>query len=177
MKTPQSNWFGTGRKADRRGKLGGMRRLTLAAAFIVIILGCLPLAAQTKFDHVEYLKSVQQAEKTKGEPVKGALFLDSAKKSIEFLDKDGATTFAIPNSAIRSLHYERTSRPRYAEGLLIAWPLLFTKSKKHYLTIQYTDAGGEGHFAILHLDKSNYQQILAATEAQTGLKVDREEEK
>jgi len=155
-------------------------RTTICKAVLAMLFAAafgFPAAAQTKFDHAEYLKSAQPGEKKKGESVQGSLCFDGAKKTIEFLNKDGAAELSIPNAAIKGLHYERTSRPRYAEGLLIAWPLLFTKSKKHYLTIQYADTAGAGQFAILHLDKNNYQQILAAAEAQTGMKVDRAEEK
>jgi hypothetical protein len=165
---------------EEGNRMNGNPRITalksVLAGLFVVAFG-LPLAAQTKYDHVEYLKSVQQKEKKKGEAVPGAICFDGTARAIQFVNKDGGTEFNIPNAAIKGLHYERTSRPRYAEALIIAWPLIFTKSKKHYLTIQYTDPGGEGHFAILHMDKNNYQQILAAAEAQTGVKVDREEEK
>jgi len=146
------------------------------AGFFAMAFG-FPVCAQTKYDHVEYLKAAQQGEKKKGETVGGALNFDATKKTIEFLDKSGAAVFTIPDASVKGLHYEKTSRPRYAEALLIAWPLIFTKSKKHYLTIQYTDAAGAGQFSIIHLDKNNYQQILATAEAQTGIKVERAEEK
>jgi len=157
----------TVRKLLNRSLLLGV--LSFAAA--------LPVSAQTKFDHAEYLKSAQPGEKKKGETVQGSVSFEAENKVIRFLSKDGAPEFTIAAGSVKGLHYERTSRPRYAEGLLIAWPLLFTKSKKHFLTIQYADAAGTGQFAIIHMDKNNYQQILAAAEAQTGVKVDRSEEK
>ena len=159
--------------------IGKTRRTTEKAVLAILFLLALgPVAsAQQKYDHVEYVKSPAPGEKKKSEAVQGSLSLDSTKKTVEFVDKHGAVDFSIPNAAIKGLHYERTSRPRYAEGLLIAWPLLFTKSKKHYLTIQYADAAGAGQFVILQMDKSNYQQILAVAEAQTGVRVDRAEEK
>jgi hypothetical protein len=61
--------------------------------------------------------------------------------------------------------------------MLVAWPLLFTKSKKHWLTFQYSDASGTGQYAIIRLDKSNFREALATVEAETGKKVERTEER
>lgn len=60
---------------------------------------------------------------------------------------------------------------------MLAWPLLFTKSKKHFVTIQYTDATGQGKFEIVRLDKGNFTLALATLEADTGIKIERTEER
>ena len=86
-------------------------------------------------------------------------------------------TLELHAQSITSALYERTSKPRYAAGLLLAWPLLFTKTKSHFLTIQYKSETGEGKFAMFHLDKSNYREILAAAEATIGKKIERSEER
>jgi len=82
----------------------------------------------------------------------------------------------VDGGNVKSIVYERTARPRYAEGLLIAWPLLFTKSKSHYVTIQYNDDKEGSQYAIIRLDKSNYRDALASLEAQTGKPIQRSEE-
>ena len=92
-------------------------------------------------------------------------------------EADGSVSWRIPVEAIRSLYYERTSKPRYAAGLLIAWPLLFTKSKQHYLTIQYKDQSGDGKFQIVQLDKVNVRTALETIEADTGIKIERSQER
>jgi len=87
-------------------------------------------------------------------------------------DKEKASTyFNIAYSSIKTLTYERSSSPRYAAALL-AWPLIFTNEKRHYLTIQYTGVNGPA-FVIVQLDKSNFQSALAAAESETGLTVKR----
>jgi hypothetical protein len=45
--------------------------------------------------------------------------------------------------------------------ILLAWPLLFTKGKKHYLTIQ----GAGEEFAIFRLHKGNVRNVLAVAES------------
>jgi hypothetical protein len=63
------------------------------------------------------------------------------------VDEKGASLVSIPNERIKTMLYERTSKPRYAEAILISPFFLFAHSKKHFLTIQYTDADGQGKFA------------------------------
>jgi hypothetical protein len=60
-----------------------------------------------------------------------------------------------------------------AEEILISPFFIFAHSKKHFLTIQYTDADGQGKFALIHMDKGNARDIVAAAEAETGKKVER----
>jgi hypothetical protein len=121
------------------------------------------LAQSSVADRFKDVKYVKTAEK-KADEIEGG--------GIRFLSK-GSELVKVEKPQVTSLLYERTSRPRYVSGLLLAWPLLFTKGKKHFLTIQYKNNAGQGEFALLHLDKSNYQAILAAVEAATGVKVER----
>ena len=153
------------------------RILKLGIAAVVALGAAAAAQAQASFEHAEYLKAAEPGGKKKGEAAKGAVYFDATAKTIEFREKKAGTDFSIPYGSVKSMLYERASKPRYAEGILIAWPLLLTKSKKHYLTIQYADGNGAGKYAILHLDKSNYQDLLATAEAQTGKRVDRSEER
>jgi hypothetical protein len=130
-------------------------------------------AKADQFQDAQYF--VKEAGKDKAKPVKGTLTFDPAAKAARFESKEAK--MEIPYNQITGLIYEKTSKPRYALGLLVAWPLLFTKSKGHYLTIQYKPADGQGEFALIRLDKDNYQMALAAAEAQTGVKLQRSEEK
>jgi hypothetical protein len=109
--------------------------------------------------------------------VKGSIGFDKDKKTVEFTDDKGAPVVSIPDDKIRSKLYETTSKPRYAEAILISPFFLFTDSKKHFLTIQYTGTDGQGKFAMIHLDKGNARDVVAAAEAETGKKVERAEEK
>jgi hypothetical protein len=109
--------------------------------------------------------------------VKGSIAFDRDKKTVEFLDEKGAAVVRIPDEKIKSMLYEQTSKPRYAEAILISPFFLFTHSKKHFLTIQFTDSAGQGTFAMIHMDKSNARDIVAAAEADTGKRVERTEER
>lgn len=152
------------------------RRMTAEVCALILLLNANSAAlAQTvsastadRFKEVKFLKTGDK----KAAEVEGELEIDRQKGEIRFQSK-GADLVKVEKQQVTNLIYERASRPRYVSGLLLAWPLLFTKGKKHFLTIQYKNAVGQGEFALLHLDKSNYQQILAAVEAATGMKVER----
>ncbi|MGA2482287.1 MAG: hypothetical protein ABSF92_04130 [Candidatus Acidiferrales bacterium] len=149
-------------------------RSVLAFTAISTLLVTPVCLAQAQFDKVQYLKPPAAGQK-KAEPVDGSLTFDAAKKELRFVGK-GTPDLTIKYDSVKSMLYEKASKPRYAEGILLAWPLLLTKSKKHYFTIQYSDAAGTGQYALLRLDKSNYREVLAKAEADTGKKVDRSEE-
>ena len=144
---------------------------TVCAVALAFSLSGSILAQSNVADRFKDVKYVKTAEK-KADEIEGELAIDKQNGGIRFLSK-GSELVKVEKPQVTSLLYERTSRPRYVSGLLLAWPLLFTKGKKHFLTIQYKNSAGQGEFALLHLDKSNYQAILAAIEAATGVKVER----
>jgi hypothetical protein len=149
-----------------------MLRIIIGTAVLAAFAGS---ALAQSFDHTEYMKGANGNRKG-GKQVQGSLNFDAAQKRIEFHNKKSEPEFSIANQSIKSILYERTAHPRYVEGILIAWPLLLTKTKKHWLTVQYTDPAGTGQFVIVRMDKNNYRQILAAAESQTGKTIQRAEE-
>ncbi len=142
----------------------------LICVFGLLLLG-LSLWADT-FRDVEY---IHQSERGKGERESGELVIDSAARQIAFKGPNGDVD--IPAGRITHMLYERASKPRYAAGMLLAWPLLFTKSKQHFLTVEYKAEGDQGKYAMFRLSKDNYREVLASAEAATGQKVERQEEK
>jgi hypothetical protein len=131
----------------------------------------------SKFDHAEYMQATATGQKKSVPAVKGTLSFDKEKNSVDFLDHSGAPAFSIRYDTIKSLLYENTSKPRYAEAVLISPLFLLSHSKQHFLTIQYTGADGSGQFVIVHLDKKNAREAVATAEAQTGKKVEEVEQK
>jgi hypothetical protein len=160
----------------RRQTMKGIIRKLVCGASCALMFSSGALAG-TKFDHAEYMKQKTEGQKKDEKPVKGSVSFDTDKKTVEFLDENGVSVISIPDDKIKSILYEQTSKPRYAEAILISPFFLFTHSKKHFLTIQYTDTEGQGKFAMIHMDKKNARDIVAAAEAETGKKVDRSEEK
>jgi hypothetical protein len=134
--------------------------MRLAIAFVLTAT----LLAGANFNDVKYL-SPRDGEKA--ESVNGSLTVENG-----VLAFDGkGESWAVAKVQITNLVYERASRPRYKTGLLM-WPMLFTKGKKHFLTIQHS-----GEYKIMQLDKGNFRDALAAVEAATGVKIERLEER
>ena len=135
-----------------------------------------PEDGTAKFDHAEYMQPATAGKKKAGPAVKGMLVFDAQEKSVQFLDKKGSPAFDVKYDAIKSMLYERASRPRYVSAVLISPLFLLAHGKKHFLTIQYTDGAGTRHYVIVHLDKKNAREAIATAEAQTGKNVERAED-
>ncbi len=147
----------------------------MVAAVLVLTLAWSPvsLLADGRFPKAHLMVPKDDG---KAQELEGTLVSETREKLLRF-ETGGRTTVEIPYGRIKGLLYERASKPRYGMGLLLAWPLLFTKSKKHFVTVQYTDASGAGKFEIIRLDKGNVTMALATLEADTGIKMERSEEK
>ena len=130
-----------------------------------------------KFGRAEYMKATSSGQKKAEPAVKGNLCFDTAKKKVEFRCGDSVPAFSVSYESIKSLLYEQAAKPRYTEAVLISPIFLLSHAKKHYLTIQYTDSAGAAQFVIIHLDKKNAREAIAAAESQTGKAVERVEEK
>jgi len=135
----------------------------LGVAFTLLVCECMA-QGRFDFDKAVYIRPV---EGSKGEAVPGVLRFDGTKKEVQFVDTSGALALTVKYEAIKGLLYEYTAKPRYAVSLLVP-PLVFTKSKKHYLTIDYLGAAGTPRYAIIHLDKSNFQEALNRAKSETG---------
>jgi protein involved in temperature-dependent protein secretion len=162
------------------------RFLSLMAVFAIWVTSlalAIPAASEAsdtgarKFKHAELYAGTSTGQKKAGGSTRGLLVFDSEKKMLEFETEKGDEVVSIPYSQVKSLLYEEASKPRYTEAVLISPMFLLAHSKKHYLTIQYTDANGAPQYAILQLDKKNAQEAVAAAQAETGKTVERAEEK
>jgi hypothetical protein len=130
-----------------------------------------------KFGRAEYMKATSSGQKKAEPAIKGDLCFDTAKKKVEFRCGDSIPAFSVSYDSIKSLLYEQAAKPRYTEAVLISPLFLLSHAKKHFLTIQYTDSAGASQFVIVHLDKKNAREAIAAAESQTGKAVERVEEK
>lgn len=147
------------------------RRLMGSGVVVFLLLLSICFAqGKFEFDKAVYIKPM---EGSKGEPIPGVLRFDSTKKEMQFVNTGGSPALSVKYEAVKGLLYEYTAAPRYAAALVVP-PLLFTKSKKHYLTVSYLDAVGTPTYAIFHLDKSNFQEVLSRAESETGKKMERD---
>jgi hypothetical protein len=57
-----------------------------------------------------------------------------------------------------------------------ALPILFSKKRRHYLTVEYTDDAGKTQAAIWEVGKDSIRTVMKTLEVRTGKKVEYEDE-
>jgi hypothetical protein len=93
--------------------------------------------------------------------------------------KSAAGSWSIPYKSIISLAYGQHAGRRV--GAAIAWgvttlgimalPILFSKKRRHYLTIEYKDDKGQEQAAIFQVGKEAICPVLTTLEVRSGQKV------
>jgi hypothetical protein len=88
--------------------------------------------------------------------------------------KGGSELKQLAYRNIRSAEYSYSRHPRWKEGLgaavavgIFAAPVFFLKGKKHWLTVQTDD-----DYAVIRLDKKNYELVCLSFTAASGIDVE-----
>jgi hypothetical protein len=132
-----------------------------------------PSGAAQRFDNVKLLLSTGGET----EEAEAVLSLEDQRLLVKS-KKEGALLKEIAYDDIKAAQYTFSRHPRWKEGEgftaavgLLAAPVFFLKGKKHWLTIQTAD-----DYALLRLDKNNYQIVILALETKGGVDVEIEGE-
>lgn len=102
----------------------------------------------------------------------GAEGESSAKDEKNFVFEFKGGELAVPYDQVNDLEYGQKAGRRLALALTISPWLLFSKKRKHFLTLGWKDAQDKQHAAVFELGKSIVRTTLATLEARTGKKVD-----
>ena len=102
------------------------------------------------------------------DPSARLLLIADEKKGVE------KTLYAtIPYDSITKMVYERSSHRRYKSAIFLSIFALFTKGKKHWLSIEFEGVEDlPQNFCHVRLDKDNFRQILTALRAATGVEIE-----
>jgi hypothetical protein len=82
----------------------------------------------------------------------------------------------VPYSQINLVEYGQQVDRRIALAIIISSLFLVTKSRKHFLTVGYTDDHGDQQALVFQVDKSNIRTTLVSLEARTGRKIEYQDE-
>ncbi|MBI4875920.1 MAG: hypothetical protein HY822_14890, partial [Acidobacteria bacterium] len=115
------------------------------------------------------------------EGAKGVLKLDDKKDLVFALEK--GKEYRVPYESIQTMEFGQKAGRRVGATVALgittlgigALPVLFSKKKKHYLTLSYRNAAGENEAMVLELAKGVVRTTLPKLEARTGKKVELEE--
>lgn len=107
------------------------------------------------------------------EATEGGVNLRNSKSFIFQSDKG---TFEIPYNSIKSLEYGQKAGRRVGVAIVITVWALFSKKRKHFLTIGYDDAAGAPQGVVLEIAKGRAKTFITILEARSGKKVEYESE-
>ena len=100
----------------------------------------------------------------------------SAKDEKAFLFNYKGGTLTIPYDRVNDLEYGQKAGRRLGLAIALTWMALFSKKRKHFLTVGFKDENDKQQAAVFELGKSIVRVTLASLEARTGRKVDYEDE-
>jgi hypothetical protein len=103
---------------------------------------------------------------------------DSAKGTIDttasdhFLFRSDSVDVRIPWEKINLLEYGQRVGRRIGLAIVISPMFLLSKSRKHFLTLNFQDEQGRQQALVFQLDKHRVRSTLVTLEARTGLRVE-----
>jgi hypothetical protein len=140
-----------------------LRRLSILTGLIIACIVTEPVHGAVRGSEVMYVGGTLSniPEKTEG---KLELESDTAARFI-FRKSD----VSIPYRQITSLEYGQKAGRRVGVALAVAGPLaLFSKKRKHYLTIGYSDSNGSKQGIVLELAKGTVHRTVTVLETKSG---------
>jgi hypothetical protein len=107
------------------------------------------------------------------EKTEGRLDL-SQESAAKFIWKKGEAL--IPYDKVTSIEYGQKAGRRVGVAVMVSPIALFSKKRKHYLTLGFNDAAGKPQGVVIELGKNTVRPALATFETRTGKKVEYESE-
>lgn len=113
---------------------------------------------------------------TENEIQQGAEGAASTMNEKEFVFEYTDGQLVIPYDQVNDLEYGQDAGRRLRLASAVNPFLLFSKKKKHFLTIGWKDEQGKQHAAVFELGKSIIRTTIVTLEAKTGKKIDYQDE-
>lgn len=149
-----------------------MRKYKPVAALLLAVLCLFETSAFAGLggDKAMYLGGTISAipEKTEGK--------SSTKDEKVFTFESKKGRIEIPYDSIDSLEYGQKAGRRIGVAVVVNPLFLFSKKRKHYLTLGWTDAEGKQQAAVFELGKEIIRVHLATLEARSGRKIEFQDE-
>ncbi len=100
----------------------------------------------------------------------------SAKDEKVFVFQHAGGKLEVPYDRINDLEYGQKAGRRVGVAIAVTWVALFSKKRKHFLTLGFKDENDKQQAAVFELGKNIVRVTLASLEARTGRKVDYEDD-
>jgi hypothetical protein len=134
--------------------------------FLLAILVLNVAYAGNAGDHVQYVGGTISALPTKTDG-----FLNTKGEDL-FLFQTKSVTVQIPYDKINVLEYGQRVGRRYVEAVLLSPVFLLAKTRKHYLTVEFTDDQGRQQAMVFLVGKNDVRSLLVILEAKSGRRIE-----
>lgn len=142
-----------------------MARFALWLLVLSLVAGA-PVWAGNSGERVHYVGGTISALPSK---IEGLM---STREEDVFLFQTKGVTVQVPYDKINVLEYGQRVGRRYAEAILISPVFLLAKTRKHYLTVGFTDDQGKQQAMIFLVGKGDIRSLLVVLEAKSGRRVE-----
>jgi hypothetical protein len=99
---------------------------------------------------------------------------DMAESEVVFTADKGGGKVSIPYAKIESIEYGQKVGRRVGAALVVSPLFLFSKKRKHFVSISFLDADGKKQGAVFELAKNTVKESVTALESKSGKKVEYE---
>lgn len=144
-------------RTSRRTWLGG-----------TLLAGCATLWAKVTGEEVMYVGGTVP---DLPEATEGTMDIKQPEKMVFY---SGKGEFEIPYKSVKTLEYGQKAGRRVGVAIVITVWALFSKKRKHFLTIGYDDAQGNPQGVVLEIAKGRAKTFITVIEARSGKKVEYE---
>ncbi len=134
------------------------------ACTLIGVFGMAVLAAD-RGDRAEYIGG------TLADMPKGGGFIDITGAEC-FRFQTRSTFVEVPYDRINMLEYGQKVDRRYLLAIAVSPLLLLSKSRKHFLTVGYSDDQGRQQAMVFQVGKEKIRPVIVGLEAKTGRKVE-----
>jgi hypothetical protein len=83
----------------------------------------------------------------------------------------GAVAVHIPWSGIEEVEYGQKAGHRVKTAIFLTPLALFSKNRRHYVTLAWKDAAGKAQAAVFEFDKDDIRPALASIRARSGKEI------
>jgi hypothetical protein len=109
------------------------------------------------------------------EKAEGRIAITDEEQFVFTADKDQAT-IEIPYGKVESLEYGQKASHRIKTAIFLTPWSLFSKKRRHYLSVIYKDKDDKDQAIVLELGKDILRPTVLAMEARSGKKVEFQDE-
>jgi len=138
----------------------------LLALMLTVTVFPLPLPAGDANEHVHYVGGTISAL-----PGKTDGYVNTRQEEV-FLFQTKGVTVQVPYDKINVLEYGQRVSRRYAEAVLFSPVFLLAKTRKHYLTVEFTDDQGRQQAMVFLVSKNDVRSLLVILEAKSGRRIE-----